>query len=172
MVGRQTPLLALFVPLLLVYVVDGRRGLRQTWLPAIVCGVAFSIGQFVSANFISVPLADIIASLAGALAVVALLRVWQPVESPVLAVPRGGAPGTEGAEGGADGTTVDAAGGTGGTGVGRGRGGSGGGAADGRRRATAPSASARSSTPAPRSPRPTRRTRSSSRSSRSPTSRR
>ncbi len=119
MVGRQTPLLALFVPLLLVYVVDGRRGLRQTWLPAVVCGVAFSVGQFVSANYISVPLADIIASLAGALAVVALLRVWQPVESPVLAVPRGGAPGTQGAEGAADGTTVDAAGGTAGTGRGR-----------------------------------------------------
>jgi lactate permease len=130
MVGRQTPLLAVFVPLLLVYVVDGKRGLRQTWLPAVVCGVAFSIGQYVSANFISVPLADIIASAAGALAVVGLLRVWQPVESPVLAVPRGGAPGTEGVEGGADGTTVDAAGGTGGTGR---RGGSrtGGGAAVG-----------------------------------------
>ena len=124
MVGRQTPILAVFVPLLLVYVVDGRRGLRQTWLPAVVCGVAFSIGQFVSANYISVPLADIIASAAGALAVVALLRFWQPVESPVLAVPRGGAPGTEGVEGGADGTTVDAAGGTGGTGR---RSGSGGG---------------------------------------------
>ena len=125
MVGRQTPILAVFVPLLLVYVVDGKRGLRQTWLPAVVCGLAFSIGQFVSANYISVPLADIIASAAGALAVVALLRVWQPVESPVLAVPRGSAPGTEGVEGGADGTTVDAAGGTGGgtrPGGGRGRG--------------------------------------------------
>ena len=130
MVGRQTPLLAVFVPLLLVYVVDGKRGLRQTWLPALVCGVAFSIGQYVSANYISVPLADIIASAAGALAVVALLRVWQPVESPVLAVPRGGAPGTGGVEGGADGTTVDAAGGTGagrpGGGRGRGRGPAGG----------------------------------------------
>ncbi len=31
MVGRQTPILALVVPLLLVAVVDGRRGVRQTW---------------------------------------------------------------------------------------------------------------------------------------------
>src|SRR5215211_2817480 len=30
MVGRQTPILAVFVPLLLVFVVDGKRGLRQT----------------------------------------------------------------------------------------------------------------------------------------------
>ena len=33
MVGRQTPLLAIVVPLILVFVVDGRRGVRQTWLP-------------------------------------------------------------------------------------------------------------------------------------------
>ncbi len=119
MVGRQTPLLALFVPLLLVYVVDGRRGLRQTWLPAVVCGVAFAIGQFVCSNYISVPLTDILASLLAAAAVVLLLRFWQPVESPDLAVKRGGAPGTEGSPGGADGTTVDAAGGTGGRSAGR-----------------------------------------------------
>ena len=31
MVGRQTPLLALFVPLLLVFIVDGRRGVREAW---------------------------------------------------------------------------------------------------------------------------------------------
>src|SRR5437588_2847898 len=31
MVGRQTPVLALIVPLVLVAVVDGRRGIRQAW---------------------------------------------------------------------------------------------------------------------------------------------
>ena len=36
MVGRQTPLLALFVPLVLVFMVDGRRGLREAWAPALV----------------------------------------------------------------------------------------------------------------------------------------
>ena len=35
MVGRQTPILALVVPLILVFIVDGRRGVRQTWLPAL-----------------------------------------------------------------------------------------------------------------------------------------
>ena len=44
MVGRQTPILAVIVPLVLVFVVDGTRGVRQTWLPAIVCGVAFGAG--------------------------------------------------------------------------------------------------------------------------------
>jgi lactate permease len=80
MVGRQTPLLAIVVPLILVYVVDGRRGLRQTWLPALAAGVVFGLAQFVASNYVSVPLTDIIASLAGAAAVVLLLRVWQPAE--------------------------------------------------------------------------------------------
>jgi lactate permease len=77
-IGRQTPLLAMFVPLLLVMVVDGRRGVQQTWLAAVVAGVSFAITQFVSSNFISVELTDIIASLVALAAVVVLLRFWKP----------------------------------------------------------------------------------------------
>ena len=80
MVGRQTPILAVVVPLVLVFVVDGVRGAKQTWLPALTCGLAFGLAQFVAANYISVPLADIVAALVAAAAVVALLRVWQPSE--------------------------------------------------------------------------------------------
>ncbi|MFF0794316.1 L-lactate permease [Streptomyces spiralis] len=81
MVGRQTPVLALFVPLALVFIVDGRRGLRQTWPPAVVCGVSFAVFQYLSANFWSVPLADIIAALASVLAVLAFTRVWHAEET-------------------------------------------------------------------------------------------
>jgi lactate permease len=80
MVGRQTPILAVIVPLVLVFVVDGRRGVKQTWVPALVCGVAFGLAQFFAANYISVPLADIIAALVAAAAVVLLLRAWSPSE--------------------------------------------------------------------------------------------
>ena len=81
MVGRQTPILAVFVPLVLVAIVDGRRGVRQAWPAALVGGVAFGIAQYVTSNFISVPLTDIVASLFAAGCVVLLLRVWQPAES-------------------------------------------------------------------------------------------
>src|SRR3954452_4281369 len=87
MVGRQTPIIAVLVPLVLVLVVDGMRGVRQTWLPAVVAGLSFGVAQFVAANYISVPLTDILASLVSAAAIVALLRVWQPAESPALAEP-------------------------------------------------------------------------------------
>ncbi len=80
MVGRQTPILAVVVPLILVFVVDGKRGLRYTWPAALVCGVAFGLAQFVASNYISVQLADIIAALVAAAAVVGLLRVWSPAE--------------------------------------------------------------------------------------------
>ncbi|MDP9221281.1 MAG: L-lactate permease, partial [Actinomycetota bacterium] len=80
-VGRQTPVLAVFVPLALIFIVDGRRGLRQTWPAALLCGVVFGIAQFVTSNFISVPLADIVAALLSALAVVGFLQIWKPREA-------------------------------------------------------------------------------------------
>ena len=81
MVGRQTPLLALVVPLILIFIVDGRRGLRQTWLPGVLCGVVFAVAQFATANYLSVQLTDIVASLLAAGALVLLVRVWSPSET-------------------------------------------------------------------------------------------
>jgi lactate permease len=84
-VGRQTPLLALVVPLLLVVLVDGRRGLRETWVPALACGVAFALAQFVASNHVSAQLADIGAALAGAGALVAVPQARRPAAEPVRA---------------------------------------------------------------------------------------
>ena len=76
MIGRQTPLLALFVPLALVAIVDGRRGIRETWRVALVCGIVFAVAQYATSNFVSVPLADVVAALVSAAAVVAMVRIW------------------------------------------------------------------------------------------------
>ncbi|WP_413799642.1 L-lactate permease [Streptomyces iranensis] len=84
-VGRQTPLLALVVPLLLVAIVDGRRGLRETWVPALACGVAFAIAQFTVSNYLSVQLADIAAALVGAAVLMAVPAARRPAEEPVRA---------------------------------------------------------------------------------------
>jgi len=94
MVGRQTPILAFVVPLVLVAVVDGRRGLRQAWLPAIVAGAVFGVAQFVASNYISVLLTDIFAALLSMAALVVLVRVWKPVESPDLHADSGAESGT------------------------------------------------------------------------------
>jgi len=68
------------VPFILIGMVDGRRGLRQAWPAALVGGVVFAVLQFVTSNYISVQLTDIVASLGSAAAVVALMRVWTPAE--------------------------------------------------------------------------------------------
>jgi lactate permease len=81
MVGRQTPLLGIFVPLVLVLIIDGKRGIRQTWPAALVCGVVFAVAQFATSNYLNAPLTDVVASLLSAGAVVLFLRVWRPVET-------------------------------------------------------------------------------------------
>jgi lactate permease len=86
MVGRQTPLLGLIVPFILVAIVDGRRGIRQVWPVAAVGGIAFALAQFICSNYISVELTDIVASISSIAAIVALLRAWTPVE-PLVAEP-------------------------------------------------------------------------------------
>src|SRR5919206_5001667 len=80
MTGRQTPFLALLVPFVLVLLVDGRRGLRQTWPAALVAGGTFAVMQFVTSNYLAFKLSDIVAAVAATGATVLLLRVWQPSE--------------------------------------------------------------------------------------------
>src|SRR4051794_24734929 len=89
MVGRQTPFLALFVPFILVFIVDGLRGIRQVWPVVLLGGVAFGLGQFLTSNYLSVELADVVASIASVLAMVGFLQVWQPGD-PLVAEPSGG----------------------------------------------------------------------------------
>ncbi|MDQ1538167.1 MAG: lactate permease [Actinomycetota bacterium] len=79
MAGRQG-IIALVVPMLLVYIVDGRRGLRQTWPVALVAGVVFSLTQYAVSNYGAVQLTDVVAAVVTVAVVMGMLRVWQPAE--------------------------------------------------------------------------------------------
>src|SRR3954451_11261147 len=96
MVGRQTPLLALFVPLILVGMVDGWRGVKAVWPAALIGGVSFALGQFICSNYLSVELTDIVAALLSVAAMVGFLRVWQPGQ-PLVAEKTSGRPAIAGA---------------------------------------------------------------------------
>lgn len=85
MAGRQVSLLALVIPFVLLFVTDGRRGLRQVWPAALTGGGAFAIAQFVTANYLSYQLADIVAAIISAGALLVLLRMWKPAGEPVTA---------------------------------------------------------------------------------------
>jgi lactate permease len=78
MVGRQAPLLSLFIPLMLVFIVDGRRGLREVWPLAAVAGLAFAFAQCAGSMLLPVELVDIVAALFCAAVSIAFLRAWSP----------------------------------------------------------------------------------------------
>jgi lactate permease len=81
MAGRQTPFIALLVPLLLVFIVDGRRGVKQAWPVALVAGVAFAVSQFITSNYFAVELTDVVAAVVTVAAVLVMLRFWKPKET-------------------------------------------------------------------------------------------
>ena len=80
MAGRQTSILAFLVPFILVYIADGRRGLRQAWPAALTAGASFAVAQFLFSMW-NYRLCDIFAALVSAAAVMVLVRVWKPSES-------------------------------------------------------------------------------------------
>lgn len=63
-VGYQAPLFALFVPLLVVLILDGKKGLRDCWMHALVIGASFAITQWWCSNHFAYELTDVVASLA------------------------------------------------------------------------------------------------------------
>ncbi|MDT7625482.1 MAG: lactate permease [Pseudonocardiales bacterium] len=85
MAGRQVSLLAIFVPFVLVGIVDGWKGVREVWPAALTCGLSFGIAQFVFSNFVNYKLCDIFGALVSAIAVILLNKVWQPKQVRVQA---------------------------------------------------------------------------------------
>lgn len=77
-VGHQAPFLAIFVPTILLFILDGRRGVKEAGPAALVIGASFAVAQFLCATYFSYELTDIVASLVGLGAAVLFLRVWTP----------------------------------------------------------------------------------------------
>ena len=78
MVGRQLPLLSIFIPFLLVWIMVG---FKKTWevLPAIlVSGITFAITQFLSSNFLGPELPDVLSALVSLLALAIFMKFWKP----------------------------------------------------------------------------------------------
>ncbi|KAB1645532.1 MULTISPECIES: L-lactate permease [unclassified Pseudoclavibacter] len=77
-VGVQTPLIAWVVPILLLLILDGFRGVRQLWFPALVTGLTFSVLQWWCAHHFVYELTDVVAALGGFLIATILLKFWKP----------------------------------------------------------------------------------------------
>ncbi|TBV12291.1 lactate permease LctP family transporter [Stutzerimonas kirkiae] len=78
MTGRQLPILSVIVPFWLVAMMDGWKGIRETWPAALVAGVSFAITQYYTSNYIGPELPDITSALVSLVCLTLFLKVWQP----------------------------------------------------------------------------------------------
>ena len=75
--GHLTWIFCLFIPFLMIFILDGSRGVRQLWPLALVAGAAAGVGHFFTPS-ISYELTAVVASLLGFAACYAFLLVWGP----------------------------------------------------------------------------------------------
>ncbi|UYW70899.1 L-lactate permease [Bacillus cereus] len=80
MAGHQLPFLSLFVPFFIVFLMDGLKGVKQTWPALLVAGSSFAITQFITATFLGPELPDITSALVSLVSLALFLKVWQPKE--------------------------------------------------------------------------------------------
>ena len=78
MVGRQLPFIVPIVLVWIMAIMDGWRGVRETFPAIVVGGGSFAIAQFLTSNYIGPELPDITAAIASLVSLTLLFKVWQP----------------------------------------------------------------------------------------------
>jgi lactate permease len=86
MVGRQLPIFAFLLPFYVIAMYGGLRSVKALFPVILVAGGAFAGVQFITANFVSYVLTDVLAALSCLAATVLFLRVWKPKPDPEFAV--------------------------------------------------------------------------------------
>ncbi len=78
MVGRQLPFMVPIVLFWIMAIMDGWRGVKETWPAVLVGGGAFAIAQYLTSNFVGPELPDITAAIASLVSLTILFKFWQP----------------------------------------------------------------------------------------------
>jgi lactate permease len=78
MAGRQLPFFSLIVPVWLVWVMAGWRGVVGVWPALLVCGGSFALVQCLVANLHGPSLVDVAGGLVSMVALILFLRIWRP----------------------------------------------------------------------------------------------
>lgn len=83
-VGRYTafvlPIVSVLVAFLLIFIIDGMKGIRQTFPAVLVSGVSFGFTQAIVLYFLGAELADIFAAIVSLVALSVFLQIWKPKE--------------------------------------------------------------------------------------------
>lgn len=78
MVGRQLPFMVPIVLIWIMAIMDGWRGVKETWPAILVASLSFSLAQYLTSNFVGPELPDITAAIASLISLTILLKYWKP----------------------------------------------------------------------------------------------
>lgn len=78
--GRQLPLLSLIVPVWLVAIMSGWRGVLGCWPAIVVSGGSFAVLQCAMANLHGPTLVDVVGGIGSMISLTVFLRYWQPAD--------------------------------------------------------------------------------------------
>ena len=78
MVGRQLPFMVPIVLIWIMAIMDGWRGVKETWPAILVASLSFSLAQYLTSNFVGPELPDITAAIAALVSLTILLKYWKP----------------------------------------------------------------------------------------------
>ncbi|ENE8347572.1 L-lactate permease [Campylobacter upsaliensis] len=78
MVGRMLVPLSLSVPFFIVFLMDGVKGVKETFPAVLVAALSFTITQFISSNYLGAELPDIVSAIVSLACTTIFLKFWSP----------------------------------------------------------------------------------------------
>ncbi|MDO4674782.1 L-lactate permease [Campylobacter sp.] len=78
MVGRMLVPLSLTIPFFLIFLMDGIKGVRETFPAVLVASVSFTATQFLSSNYLGAELPDIVSAVVSLTCTTVFLKFWKP----------------------------------------------------------------------------------------------
>jgi L-lactate permease len=76
--GRVLAVMTLLVPFWVVGIMDGWKGIKETWPAILVAAITFDIGQLLASNFIGFELPAILGSIFSLVGTAVFLKFWKP----------------------------------------------------------------------------------------------
>lgn len=78
MVGRMLVPLSLTIPFFIVFLMDGFKGVKETFPAILVAAISFTATQFISSNYLGAELPDIVSAVVSLICTTAFLKIWKP----------------------------------------------------------------------------------------------
>ncbi|PKU22442.1 lactate permease LctP family transporter [Telmatospirillum siberiense] len=76
--GRVLAVLTLLVPFWVIFIMDGWKGVKETWPAVLVAAVTFDVGQLLASNYIGFELPAILGSIFSLIGTAIFLKFWKP----------------------------------------------------------------------------------------------